>query len=178
MLSEGKDVLYNPKPVENGGDAVYKEFIANREKKYKNTEFAFVPVFNQSTKYNDIYRPKIDLTDCMYFNSKCEFIRNFMTMFESLEDMSNYINNGSYQLMSSVRVSYLVIKKQKAVQAAESMVQSMVGGSGFIDFEEEYLKATNMDDTSIQDAGKKYKKHTRKRKRVRFSIKRSRKQYK
>jgi hypothetical protein len=95
-------------------------------------------------------------------------------MFESLEDMSNYINNGSYQLMSSVRVSYIVIKKQKAVQPAESMV----GGGDFIDFEEEYLKATNMDDTSIQDAGKKYKKHTRKRKRVRFSIKRSRKQYK
>jgi hypothetical protein len=176
LLSEGKDVLYNPKKAENGGDAIYKEFIANRETKYKNTEFAFVPVFNESNKYNDIYRPKIDLTDCIYFSSKCEFIKKFMTMFESLEDMSNYINNGSYQLMSSVRVSYIVIKKQKAVQAAEE--QSMVGGSGFIDFEEEYLKATNIDDTSIQDAGKKYKKHTRKRKRVRFSIKRSRKQYK
>jgi hypothetical protein len=166
LLSEGKDVLYNPKPAENGGDAVYKEFMANRESKYKNTEFAFVPVFNQSTKYNDMYRPKIDLTDCMYFNSKCVFIREFMTMFESLEDMSNYINNGSYQLMSSVRVSYLVIKKQKAVQPAEGMV----GGSGFIDFEEEYLKAMSM------SAGKKQIKRTRKR--VRFSNKRSRKQYK
>jgi hypothetical protein len=117
LLSEGKDVLYNPKPGENGGDAIYKEFIANRETKYKNTEFAFVPIFNESNKYNDIYKPKIDLTDCMYFSSKCEFIKKFMTMFESLEDMSNYINYGCYQFMSSVRVSYLVVRKERSPKA-------------------------------------------------------------
>jgi hypothetical protein len=118
LLSEGKDVLYNPKPGENGGDAIYKEFIANRETKYKNTEFAFVPIFNESNKYNDIYKPKIDLTDCMYFSSKCEFIKKFMTMFESLEDMSNYINYGSYQFMSSVRVSYFVVRKERSPKAS------------------------------------------------------------
>jgi hypothetical protein len=113
LLSEGKDVLYNPKPAENGGDAIYKEFIANRGTKYKNTEFAFVPIFNESSKFNDIYRPKIDLTDCMYFKSDCEFMKKFITMFESLKDMSDFINYGSYQFVSSVRVSYLVIKKQR-----------------------------------------------------------------
>ena len=113
LLSDGKDVLYNPKPAENGGDAIYKEFIANRGTKYKNTEFAFVPIFNKSCKFNDIYRPKIDVTDCMYFKSDCEFMKKFITMFESLKDMSDFINYGSYQFVSSVRVAYLVIKKQR-----------------------------------------------------------------
>jgi hypothetical protein len=206
LLSEGKDVLYNPKKAENGGDAIYKEFIANRETKYKNTEFAFVPVFNESNKYNDIYRPKIDLTDCIYFSSKCEFIKKFMTMFESLEDMSNYINYGSYQFMSSVRVSYFVVRKerspkasaeQQALQAQSPSKQDgdllppgekeqedktgMVGGGGGceknIDFEEEYLKAIEMPIDIIQNAAGK-KQIKRSRKRVRFSNKRSRKQRK
>ncbi len=206
LLSEGKDVLYNPKKAENGGDAIYKEFIANRETKYKNTEFAFVPVFNESNKYNDIYRPKIDLADCIYFSSKCEFIKKFMTMFESLEDMSNYINYGSYQFMSSVRVSYLVFRKerspkasaeQQALQAQSPSKQdgdllpsgekeqeqedetSMVGGgcAKNIDFEEEYLKAIEMPIDIIQKAAGK-KQIKRSRKRVRFSNKRSRKQRK
>jgi len=206
LLSEGKDVLYNPKPAENGGDAIYKEFIANRETKYKNTEFAFVPVFNESNKYNDIYRPKIDLTDCIYFSSKCEFIKKFMTMFESLEDMSNYINYGSYQFMSSVRVSYFVVRKerspkapakQQALQAQSPSKQdgdllppgekeqeqedgtSMVGGGceKNIDFKEEYLKAIEMPIDIIQNAAGK-KQIKRSRKRVRFSNKRSRKQRK
>ena len=181
LLSEGKDVLYNPKPPENGGDAIYKEFIANREKKYKNTEFAFVPIFKQSSKYNDIYRPKIDLTDCIYFSSKCEFIKKFLTMFESLDDMSNYINYGSYQLISSVRVSYLVFRKEKSkkVEVAAEQPSTMVGGGceKIIDFREEYLKAIEMPIDVIQNAaGKKYIKRSRKR--VRFSNKRSRKQRK
>jgi hypothetical protein len=185
LLSEGKDVLYNPKPAENGGDAIYKEFIANRETKYKNTEFAFVPIFNESNKYNDIYRPKIDLTDCIYFSSKCEFIKKFMTMFESLEDMSNYINYGSYQFMSSVRVSYLVFRKEKSQKVAaeqpsgQDEKMSMVGGgcAKNIDFEEEYLKAIEMPIDIIQNAAGK-KQIKRSRKRVRFSNKRSRKQRK
>lgn len=208
LLSEGecKDVLYNPKPGENGGDAIYKEFITNRETKYKNTEFAFVPVFNQSSKYNDNYRPKIDLTDCIYFSSKCEFIKKFMTMFESLEDMSNYINNGSYQLMSSVRVSYLLTRKQRPPKVEplippieeqrvdlpldvpedkafeESTIEQHGGGcTPNIDFAEEYLKAMEAPKYDTSDliqkaAGKKYIKRSRKR--VRFSNKRSRKQRK
>jgi hypothetical protein len=202
LLSEGKDVLYNPKKAENGGDAIYKEFIANRETKYKNTEFAFVPVFNESNKYNDIYRPKIDLTDCIYFSSKCEFIKKFMTMFESLEDMSNYINYGSYQFMSSVRVSYFVVRKERSPKVeplvppieeqhvdlpldvqedktfeASTIEQKGGGCAQNIDFEEEYLKAIEMPIDIIQKASGK-KQIKRSRKRLRFSNKRSRKQRK
>ena len=188
LLSEGKDVLYNPKPGEDGGDAIYKEFITNRETKYKNTEFAFVPVFNQSSKYNDIYRPKIDLTDCMYFKSGCDFMKKFITMFESLEDMSNYINNGFYQLMSSVRVSYFVIRKQSTKKVVPQFeeppsigLQKGGGCTPNIDFAEEYLKAMEAPKYDTSDliqkaAGKKYIKRSRKR--VRFSNKRSRKQRK
>ena len=49
----------------------------------------------------------------MYFKSDCEFMKKFITMFESLKDMSDFINYGSYQFVSSVRVAYLVIKKQR-----------------------------------------------------------------
>jgi hypothetical protein len=125
-------------------------------------------------------------------------------MFESLEDMSNYINYGSYQFMSSVRVSYLVVRKerspkapakQQALQAQSPSKEdgdllppgeqeqedktSMVGGGceKNIDFEEEYLKAIEMPIDIIQNAAGK-KQIKRSRKRVRFSNKRSRKQRK
>jgi hypothetical protein len=52
-------------------------------------------------------------------------------MFLSLDDMSSYLNNGSYEFMSRVRVGYL-INKPKKVAALGASIKVGGGGSGDI----------------------------------------------
>ena len=47
-------------------------------------------------------------------------------MFLSLDDMSSYLNNGSYELMSRVRVGYLINKQKRGVAAGSEIK----GGGG------------------------------------------------
>jgi len=149
LLSEGKNVLYKP-PTTNS--TIYENLITNLDGKYKNTEFAFVPIFN-GVSYNDIFRPIIDVNNCIYISYKSEFMKQFITIFESLEDIVEFINNGYYQLLSKVRVSYLLNKKVKNIPVNNIPVNnipvdnSKIGGgngnniSDLFDYETEYLDA-------------------------------------
>jgi hypothetical protein len=56
-----------------------------------------------------------------------EILIKFLMMFLSLDDMSSYLNNGSYEMMSRVRVGYL-INKQKRVAATGASIK--IGGGG------------------------------------------------
>jgi hypothetical protein len=169
LLNEGKDVLYKPSSTNND---IYQNFISNLDNKYKNIEFAFVPIFNGS-KYNDIFRPLMDTNNCIYISHKSNFMKNFITMFESIHDISDFINNGFYQLLSSVRIAYLLKKKTSSNQ------NIMVGGDmpEVFDFENEYLDAMEYIDNMqkmVQKGGyrkknkktiKKNKKHNKKSRR-------------
>jgi hypothetical protein len=157
LLNEGKDVLYKPSTTNPN---IYQNFMSNLTTKYKNIEFAFVPIFN-GVHYNDIFRPKIDTANCIYISHKSRFMKNIITIFESIHDLSDLINNGSYQLLSSVRIAYLLNKKAPVAKA-------IVGGSGnnepieVFDYEKEYLDAMDYIDT-IKRGGytKKHKKTIR-----------------
>jgi len=152
LLNEGKDVLYKPNSTNND---IYQNFISNLDIKYKNTEFAFVPIFN-GTRFNDIFRPLIDTNNCIYISHKSNFMKNFITIFESIDDISGFINNGFYQLLSSVRIAYLLKKNTSPNQ------NIMVGGEmpEVFDYENEYLNAMDYIDNMkkmIQNGGYKKK---------------------
>jgi hypothetical protein len=155
LLNQGKNILYKPNTANS---EICENFISKLDTQYKNTEFAFVPIFN-GKRYSDIFRPQIDTNNCIYISHKSDFMKNFITMFESLDDISEFINNGFYQLMSSVRVSYLM-KKKSTVLTRKSRSPShksnsssrksrspsdktkIVGGNKInIDFEKEYMDA-------------------------------------
>jgi hypothetical protein len=161
LLSEGKDVLYKPP---NANVDIYQNFISNLDNKYKNTEFAFVPIFNGKT-YNDIFRPLIDTNNCIYISHKSLFMQKLITIFESLDDLSTFINNGFYQMLSSVRVSYLIKKKTYSVKGVSNPVLVTGGDSEVIDYENEYLDAMEYID-NIKKGGykKKHKKSIRRNK--------------
>ena len=165
LLSEGKNVLYKP-PTANVD--IYQNFISNLDNRYKNTEFAFVPIFNGKT-YNDIFRPLIDTNNCIYISHKSLFMQKLITIFESLDDLSTFINNGFYQMLSSVRVSYLIKKKTYSAQGVSNPVPLPVtgGGSEVIDYENEYLDAMEYID-NIKTGGykKKHKKSIRINKKI------------
>jgi len=57
-----------------------------------------------------------------------EILIKFLMMFLSLDDMSSYLNNGSYELMSRIRVGYLINKQKRVVAAAGASTK--VGGGG------------------------------------------------
>ena len=180
LLSEGKDVLYKPP---NANVDIYQNFVSNLDSKYKNTEFAFVPIFNGKT-YNDIFRPLIDTNNCIYISHKSLFMQKLITIFESLDDLSSFINNGFYQMLSSVRVSYLIKKKSYSNQGSSNNLPAAglptaglptaglptAGGSSeVIDYENEYLDAMEYIDNikhTIKTGGykKKHKKSIRKNK--------------
>ena len=132
LLNEGKDVLYKPSTT---NPDIYQNFISNLDSRYKNIEFAFVPIFNGKS-YNDIFRPLIDTNNCIYISHTSTFMKNFITIFESIDDLSSFINNGFYQLLSSVRVAYLLNKKKK-----NSPSKTHIGGGEVYDYEKEYLDA-------------------------------------
>lgn len=172
LLSDGKNVLYKPPSTDND---LYQNFITNLSGKYKNIEFAFRPVFNGKS-YNDIFRPLIDTQNCIYISHTSEFMKKFITIFESIDDLSAYINNGSYQLMSSVRVAYLMKKKQpKTANVPASIVGGSLEESNAVDFENEYLEAMNYIDNFKKGGGRRHKKTVGRRKRLIKKNKRTRK---
>ena len=82
------------------------------------------------------------------------FMKNFITIFESIDEISELIKYGFYQLLSSVRIAYLIKKK--------SSNKSLIRGGKPIDYENEYLDAMNYIDNMkniIQKGG--YKKKNR-----------------
>jgi hypothetical protein len=171
LLNEGKNVLYKPKTTT---PYIYTHFISNLDTLYKNTEFAFVPIFNgNKNKYNDIYKPGINCEECIFISKNSTFMKKFITLFESLRDISNYLDYGNYQLLSSVRISYLVVNKSVKKTIPVTVTDSMTGGDlKNINFEDEYLKAMDyIENFKSQKAGKKTRKTLRMKKRMNKTLK-------
>jgi hypothetical protein len=97
-------------------------------------EFIFVPRFTTGTisSSNYFYKPLIETNQVMMFKPS-EILINFLMMFLSLDDMSTYLNNGSYEFMSRVRVGYLINKQKKVL--ANNSTNNMIGGDNNTDID-------------------------------------------
>ena len=84
-------------------------------------EFIFTPEFNNdSESINFFYKPLIQTNQPILFKPTPILIK-FLTMFLSLDDLSKYLNYGSYEFMSRVRIGYNIHVKDTA--------RTMEGGS-------------------------------------------------
>jgi hypothetical protein len=105
LLTDGKNVLYNP--IKNEGyDVKYADIIKN---KYLNSsiELTFIPIFNKNVlNYNEFYKPLINISQPILFKPT-DILIKFLSMFLSLNQLSEYLNNGSYEFMSRIRVGYV-----------------------------------------------------------------------
>jgi hypothetical protein len=126
LLNEGKQVIYNPRSMPGYNQTYYDLLLQDRTEKLLSMEFIFVPKFTEgaNASSNYFFKPRIETNQAMMFRPS-EILIKFLMMFLSLDDMSSYLNNGSYELMSRVRVGYL-INKQKKVLANTSI---KIGGS-------------------------------------------------
>lgn len=138
LLLAGKTVIYNPE-FEQGYDVkYYNKLINNLDGLYGDLELVFVPII-KGLQLSDFFRPGINLTQPVLFRPGNDIMIRFLSMYLSLDSVSDILLYGSYEFMSRVRVGYL--KKDKVskeplitkeslqsntVQIQESAVQ--VGG--------------------------------------------------
>ena len=102
LLSEGKIVVYdsNFKDDDNiKNKYYYKEFLNS------DCEFLFTPIIEE-TKFQAYFRPQIDMNKPVCFKPST-MLENFISMFDTLSQMSDYLNYGAYHFISKIRIKYL-----------------------------------------------------------------------
>ncbi len=134
LLKQGKQVIYNPKTMPGYNKTYYDLLLNNKTNNLSSMEFIFVPRFTTGTisSSNYFYKPLIETNQVMMFKPS-EILINFLMMFLSLDDMSTYLNNGSYEFMSRVRVGYLINKQKKVL--ANNSTNNMIGGDNNTDID-------------------------------------------
>lgn len=123
LLMKNKAVLYNPKQLPGYNKANYDALLKLEKETKGEMEFLFVPNFKGSSKTsaNYIYKPNLELNQPMLFKPS-EILIKFLTMFLSLNDLSKYLNYGSYEFVSRIRIAYVLNKKNKNVKSLNNKV--------------------------------------------------------
>jgi hypothetical protein len=105
LLMDGNDVIYNPTTMNGYNAAYYNNLITNPI--YANLDVVFVPDDSESVNYNDFYKQKIFLNQPIKFSHNNPLLVEYLSMFLSLDEFSNFIHYGSYEFISRLRVGYL-----------------------------------------------------------------------
>lgn len=103
LLLENKTILYNP----DGSNYV----LSKMNTLYKDMDFVFTPIIT-SYYFSDFFKPKIDSSKPILFRPN-KILIDFLSMFLSLDEVSNYLNNGAYQIISRTRIGYVFKPKEK-----------------------------------------------------------------
>jgi hypothetical protein len=130
LLNDGKHVVYNPRSMPGYNNIYYDLLIQDRTTRLISMELIFVPRFTDgaTASSNYFFKPRIETNQAMMFRPS-EILIKFLMMFLSLDDMSSYLNNGSYEMMSRVRVGYLINKQKRVAVLAGAEIK---GGGGDI----------------------------------------------
>ena len=112
LLQDGHTVIYNPCHMSGYNKNIYKKMLNNLGGLYKNTEFGFNPDF-KSTRFSEFFKPIIKENQPMLFRP-CEIFMQFLSMHLFIDDLSSRLTNGSYEMMSRVRMSYIFPAKGSA----------------------------------------------------------------
>jgi hypothetical protein len=112
LLTENKTVIYNPTTLAGYNIVNYTSLYTLVMETNNSLEFIFTPEFNNdSESINFFYKPLIQTNQPILFKPTPILIK-FLTMFLSLDDLSKYINYGSYEFMSRVRIGYNIYSKE------------------------------------------------------------------
>jgi len=123
FLEKGFNVLYKPS---NCSPECYSNIVENYDKRL---EFIFFPDMNKMT-HN--LKPIIDFSQPMLFRALPESSKmfiNILSIFSSFNDLSKYLNYGSYHIISRIRIGYVFKDKLKA-DAIANTCGDKVGGRG------------------------------------------------
>jgi hypothetical protein len=121
---ENKTVIYNPINNEKYDVKYYNKLIKNIDGLYKDLEFVFVPEI-KNNKFSDFFKPAIDLSQVMLFRGNNRIFKEFLSMFLSLDELSDKLNYGSYEFMSRVSVGYLKKDNIRVKPELKNAIRSM-----------------------------------------------------
>jgi len=90
LLSQGKQVIYNPMSMPGYNKMYYDSLLQDRTEKLVSMEFIFVPRFTDgaTASSNYFFKPRIETNQAMMFRPS-EILIKFLMMFLSLDDMSS-----------------------------------------------------------------------------------------
>jgi hypothetical protein len=111
LLNLGNYVIYNP-VNKSEYDKSYYDTVKSKLSLYKSLDFVFAPKID-SYDFSDFFKPIIKTNLPILFGPGNDVLTKFLSMFSSLEDLSDYINYGSYEFMSRIRVGYIFLSKNK-----------------------------------------------------------------
>ena len=106
FLLDEKTIVFNPTSFENYDISLYNKLTSNLTTLYKNCDFVFHPDHIVTTKRSSFYKPKLSMNQVILFRPDSRLI-DFISMNLSLEDLSIFINNGSYEFMSLIRIAFI-----------------------------------------------------------------------
>lgn len=109
LLNQGKYVIYNP-VGKNNYDKSYYDKLKTKLNLYKSLDFVFTPKID-SYNFSDFFKPVIKTDLPLLFGPGNDVLNKYLSMFKSLEDLSNEINYGAYEFISRVRIGYLFASK-------------------------------------------------------------------
>jgi hypothetical protein len=135
-LNSGKTIIYNPIHSDKYDAELYNVLIEKKDNLYHNLDFVFVPIINGfDFKYS--FKPQIQINQVLLFRPNPILVK-FLSMFPSLNDLSKYLNNGSYEFLSLLRIGF-VYKKKKGTQGSTLAKSPLkTGGSNDANFMNKY----------------------------------------
>ena len=71
-----------------------------------NMDLVYYPILHINDNHNTFYRSAIDLTKPVLFRYKNPILINFLSMYVSIDDFSETLQNGTYELISRIRLGY------------------------------------------------------------------------
>jgi hypothetical protein len=130
LLQSGKTVIYNPTTMVGYNELYYEILVEKKDSNYATMELIFVPEFTkgQTISANYFYKPKIQTNQAMLFKPS-DILIKFLMMFLSLDDLSAYLNNGSYEFMSRIRVGYLIKPHGKNTSIKGTLGAKIIGSN-------------------------------------------------
>ena len=137
LLNQGKYVIYNPIGKNNYEQSFYDKLISKLNL-YKSLDFVFNPKID-SYNFSDFFKPTIKTNLPLLFGPGNEVLSKYLSMFKSLDDLSEEVNYGAYEFISRVRIGYLFASKTKTVAESAVSENTIVGGASTVeDYINEY----------------------------------------
>jgi len=149
LLSKGYSVLYKPT---NCSPSCYTD-IATDEKN-KRLDLVFFP---EMSKMSHLLKPVIDLTQPVLFRYHPEskdMMLNTLSIFSSLQDMSETFAYGSYHILSRIRMGY-VFKPKNKTSVQKQDPQGQRGGGGISEEEQARFIKEYMEGKELMYGGQK-----------------------
>lgn len=93
---------------------ILKQFYNKYDNVYSKLEFVYYPLKTNDVTYNSFYKVGIDTSQFIYVNTtENSVLYKYLSMFETFDDLSEYIINGAYYLISMTRLGYIYVKPTK-----------------------------------------------------------------